>query len=147
MREIARDEGLAHELACGGDGGEVLEAVSETGAGLILVRDAEIPADDGGAVLFQGHPEAIAGEVAEGKLRVVLVVVFADKEEAVGEAVAQVLAPRDAVRCGLAFVDEIKGGEQEQRLVRPFMTLSADADDPDVEVVKAFDGGIQMHDR
>ena len=145
VREIAGDEGLAHSLAGGGDGGEVLEAIGEAGEGLILIGDAEVAADDGVSINFQRLPETVAGEVAEWQLGVVLVVVFADLEEAGGETISQRLAPRDAVRRGEAFIDQIEGGEQQQRFVRPFVPLSTDTDDTHVEGVEAFDGGIERH--
>ena len=110
-----------------------------------MLAHLEATENDGAAVFLQRQPEAVAGEVAERQLRVVLVVVFADEIEACGEAVAQRLAPRDAVRSGEALVDEIKGGEEEQRFVGPLVALPPDADDTDVEGVETVDGGFQQH--
>lgn len=118
MREIAGDERLAHELAVRGNGGEVLEAIGEAGEDLADIGDADLPVDRGFTIGFDGLPESIACQMAEGEIRVVLVVVFADEEEARREAVADFLAPWDALGNGLAFVDEIEGGEQQQGFVR-----------------------------
>ena len=110
--EIPGDESLAHELAVGGDGDEVLEAIGEAGEDLADVGDADFPADGRGAVALEGLPESIARQMAEGQIRVVLVVVFFDEQEAGGEAVAELSAPRDALGRGEALVDEVEGGGQ-----------------------------------
>ncbi len=87
-------------------------------------------------------PESIPGQVAEWQVGVVLVVVPAHEEESGSEAVAQCLAPRNAAGSCLAFVEEIEHRKQEQGLVWSFMTISADTDDANVEVVEAGDGGM-----
>ena len=110
--EIPGDESLAHELAVGGDGDEVLETIGEAGEDLANVGDADFPVDGRGAVAFEGLPESVARQIAEGQVGVVLVVVFSDEQEAGGESVAEFLAPRNAIGSGEALVDEIKGGEQ-----------------------------------
>ena len=145
VREVAGDEGLAEGLAIYRAGDEEFESVGEASEDLAKVRDEEVAADGGGAIFFQGTPEAIAGKVTEREFRVVLIVVFPDQQEAGGEAIAEFLAPWDAVGSGQAFVDEIQGGEQEQRLVRSLMALTPDAGDTDVQGVDAFDGGIEKH--
>jgi hypothetical protein len=76
------------------------------------VGDADFPADGRGAVALEGLPESIARQMAEGQIRVVLVVVFFDEQEAGGEAVAELSAPRDALGRGEALVDEVEGGGQ-----------------------------------
>ena len=115
--EIAGDEGLAHELAVGGDGDEVLETIGEAGEDLADVGDADFPVDGRGAIALEDLPESVARQIAEGQVGVVLVVVFSDEQEAGGEAVAEFLTPRNALGSGEALVDEIEGGEQEERLV------------------------------
>ncbi len=79
------------------------------------------------------------------------VVVLADFEKAVGEAVEvsdghRHAATWDAVRSGLAFIDEIESGEQQQGLVRSLMWRAfLHRGDAGVEVVEAFDGEVQCH--
>ena len=143
--EIAGDEGLAHELAVGGDGDEVLETIGEAGEDLADVGDADFPADRR-AVAFKGLPETVACQIAEGQIGVVLVVVFLDEQEAGSEAVAELLAPRNPLGSGEALVDEIEGGEQEERLVGLLVGRAfGKRRDADVEVVETFDGGGEEH--
>ena len=150
MREVAGDEGLAHELAGGGDGGKMLEAISEAGEDLAEIVDERRGAEGqaGVSVLDPCLPEAVGLEVVERVLRGVLVVVFADEQETSGEAVAELLAPWYVLGSGEAFVDEVEGGEQEQRLVRALVRCAfIERGDADIEVVETFDGGIQKHSR
>ena len=70
---------------------------------------------------------------------------FADGKEAGGEAVAQCLAPGDAVGAGISFLDKIQGGEGE-RFVGAFVRRAfLDRGGARVEVVKPFDGRVQGH--
>ena len=78
-RKIPGDEGIAHELAVGGDGDEVLEAIGEAGEDVADVGDADFPVDGRGAIALEGLPETVACQIAEGQVRVVLVVVFFDE--------------------------------------------------------------------
>ena len=147
IREIAGDEGLAHELAVGGDGDEVLEAIGEAGEDLADVGNADFTVDwRGGTVVLEGLPESIAGQIAERQIRVVLVVVFFDQKEAGGEAVADFLAPWDALGSGEAVVDEIEGGEQQKGLVG-LLVRSAFLDESgaDIQVVETFDSCGEKH--
>lgn len=124
----------------------MFEAVGEAGEDLADVGNADLTADGGFAVGFEGDPEVVAREVTEGKVGVVAVVELLDEQEAGGEAIPQRLAPGDAVGGGEAFVDEIEGGEKEQRLVGPFMRRAfLQRSYADVEIVEAFDGLIQCH--
>lgn len=146
--EIPRDEGVAHEMAVGGDGDEVLETIDEAGEDLIDIGDADFPANRCGAVAFKCLPETVACQIAEGQIRVVLVVVFADKQEAGGEAVTEFLAPWDVLGSGEALVDEIEGGQQQEWLVGLLVGSNfLNGRDADIQVVKAFDGGIEKHGR
>lgn len=113
VREIAGDEGLAEEIAGGGDGGEMLEAISEAGEDLahLIDKGRGLERQAGASLLDPCLPEALGLQVEEGVFRRVLVVVLADEQETGGETVAQVLAPRDAFRRGLAFIDEIERGQ------------------------------------
>lgn len=150
MREVAGDEGLAHELAVGGDGGEVLEAIGETGEDLADLIDERrgLERDAVAFILDPCLPEAFGSKIVEWVFRRVLVVVFFDQLKAIGEAVAQFLAPGNQLGRGLAFVEEIKNGEQEQRLMGPLMrTPLLHRRGADVEVVEAFDGGGEEHRR
>ena len=71
---------------------------------------------------------------------------FADGKEACCEAVAPFLAPGDAVGAGFSFVDEIQGGEKEERFVGAFVRRAfLDRGGARVEVVKPFDGRVQGH--
>jgi hypothetical protein len=47
----------------------------------------------------------------------------ASMKESGGEAVAEFLAPWDALGSGQPLVDQIEGGEEEQRLVRSLVWL------------------------
>lgn len=144
--EIPGDEGLSHELAVGGDGDEILEAIGEAGEDLSDVGDPDFAADGGFTIGLEGLPESVTNQVAEGKIRIVLIVVFLDEQEAGGEAVAYFLTPRDAVGSREAFVDEIKGGEQEQGLVRSLVRSAfLQRRDADVEIIEAFDGSGEEH--
>jgi hypothetical protein len=60
----------------------------------------------------EGQPEAITRQITEGQIRVVLVVVLLDEQEAGGEAVAEFLTPRNALGRGEPLVNEVEGGEQ-----------------------------------
>jgi hypothetical protein len=84
----------------------------------------------------------------ERQLRAVLVVEFADEKEARGEAVAEILTPRDALGRGESFVDEVESGEQEQRLVRTLVrTPLLHRCGAGMEVVEPFNGGVGIHGR
>ena len=146
MREVAGDERLAHELAVGGDGDEGLEAIGEAGEDLADVGNTDLPIDGRGAVGLEGLPEAIACQIPEWQIGVVLVVVFLDEQEAGGEAVAEFLAPWDVLGSCEAFVDEVEGGEQQQGLVG-LLVRSAflKRRDADIEIVESFDGGGEEH--
>lgn len=85
--EVAGDESFAHELAVGGDGDEVLEAIGEAGEDLTDIGYADLAADGSGAVHFESLPEAIARQIAERQVGVVLVVVLFNEQEAGGEAI------------------------------------------------------------
>jgi len=146
--EVAGDEGLAHELAIAGIGEEELEASGEAGEDFADVRNADFTADGRGAIGLKSLPESIARQKTEWEIGVVLVVVLADEEESSGEAVADFLAPWDALGTCKAFVNEIESGEQQQRLVwllvwRAFFK----GRDADVEVVETFDCGGEKHRR
>lgn len=52
LGKIASDESLAHELAIGGVGGEILEAICEAGEDLADIGYADLAADGSGAVHF-----------------------------------------------------------------------------------------------
>ena len=121
MREVAGNKSGAHELAVGGDGDEVLKAVSEAREDLADVRDQNLTTNRRGSIALEGLPEAIACQVTEGKFGIVLIIVFADEQEARSEAVTECLAPRDALWGGKALVNEIECGEEQQWLVRSLM--------------------------
>jgi hypothetical protein len=85
-------------------------------------------------------------QIEERIFRGVLVVVFPDEEEAGGEAVAEFLAPRDAVGRSESLVDEVERGEQEERLVRTLVRAALlHRRGARVEVVKPVDGLIGSH--
>ena len=92
----------------------------------------------------RGDEVSIHGPVvvlAEGEAVGGAGVVFADLEKSIGEAVAQILAPRDAVWRGFSFINEIERGEKQQRFVRSLMRRTLfDRCDAGMEVVEAFDG-------
>ena len=140
MRKIAGDEGLAYELAIGGIGEEELEASGEAGedfADLVNERRG-LERDAVASILDPCMPEALGLEIVKWVFRCVLVVVFADEQEAGGESVAQFLAPGNPLGRGLAFVEEIENGEQQQRLMGPLMrTPLLHRRGADVEVVEA----------
>jgi hypothetical protein len=70
------------------------------------------------------------------------------EKEAGGEAVAEFAGPRDALGSGEAFVDEVKRGEQEQRLVRTLVrTPLLHRCGAGMEVVEPFNGGVGIHGR
>lgn len=145
-REVTGDEGRAHELAVGGDGDDVLEAVGEPGEDLANVGNPDFAVDGRGAIALEGLPESITCQKAERQIGVVLVVVFADEQEASGETIAELLAPRNVFGSGESFIDQIEGGEQQERFVgflmgRAFLHRRG----ADAQVVKAFDGSIQEH--
>ena len=138
--EIAADEGLTHQLTVGRDGDEELETISETREYLAEVRNANLATDGRGAVGFGRQPESVTGEIAEPQIGVVLVVVFPNESEAAGEGLTEGLAPWNVIWCRQPVVDEVEGGEEHQWLVRALMLLSTDANQPNVELVKTFDG-------
>lgn len=80
MREIAGDEGLAHELAIGGIGEEELEAIGEAGEDFADLVDERrgLERDAGACVLDPCPPKALGLEEEKRVSRCVLVVVFAD---------------------------------------------------------------------
>ena len=90
MRKIAGDECLAHELAVGGDGGEVLEATGEAGEDLADILDGGCGGERRlvGSVFDPCLPETVFPQIKEGIIRCVIVVVPADKEKSGGETVA-----------------------------------------------------------
>ena len=90
-------------------------------------------------------PEAFRLQVVKRIVGRVLVIVLADEQEMIGEAVAEFPAPGDALGSGEAGIDEIKSGEQQQWFVGKFATPAPDADDADVERVESFDGGGEIH--
>ncbi len=146
VREVAGDKGLAHFAAVFGDGDEELEAIGETGEDFADVGHADLLADRRGAIGFKGCPKPVAGEIAEGKVRVVLVVVLADEIEAGGEPVANGLTPRDVIGRGEPLIDEIKGRHEQQRLVRLFVRRTLlNRSGSDVQVVETFNGGGEEH--
>ncbi len=65
-REIAGDECLAHELAVGRVGDEILDAIGEAGEDLADIGDADFSANGRGAVALECLPEAIACQITEG---------------------------------------------------------------------------------
>jgi len=147
VREVAGDQSLAHFPAVFGECDEEFEAIGEPGEDFADVGHADFPADRRDAIGFKGCPKPVAGEIAEGKVRVVLVVVLADEIEAGGEAVADSLAPRDVVGRGEPLVDEIEGGHEQQRLVRLFVRRAfLNRSGSDVQVVETFNGGGKKHD-
>lgn len=89
--------------------------------------------------------EAFRLQVVKRIVRFVLVIVLADEQEMIGEAVAEFLTSGNALGSGEAGIDEIKSGEQQQRFVGSFVTPAPHADDADVERVDAFDGGGGIH--
>jgi hypothetical protein len=59
---------------------------------------------------------------------------------------AEILAPWNPLGSGKTFVDEIEGGEQEQGFVGLLVrSARLHRRDADLEVVEAFDGGIEKH--
>lgn len=148
MRKIPGDEGLAHFSAVFGDGDEEFEAVGEAGEDLADVGNADFPANRGGAIRLKRLPKSIPGEIAEGKVGVVLVVVLLHDQEAGCEAVADFLAPGNAIRHGEALVDQIKRRHQQQRFVRFFVRRALlNRRGADIQVVEAFNGGGEEHGR
>lgn len=146
VREVAENECFTHFLAVLGDGDEELEPVGESGVDLADVGDTDFTAYRCGPVGFEGLPETVSCQIAEGKIWVVLVVVFADEEKAGGKSVAEFLAPRDSVGCGKPCVEQIESGKEEQGLVWAFVWRSLlHRRGSDIEVVKAFDGRIEEH--
>ena len=146
VREVAENESFTHFLAILGDGDEGLEPVGESGVDLSDVGDTDFTAYRCGPVGFEGLPETVSCQIAEGKIRVVLVVVFADEEKAGGKSVAELLAPRDSVGYGKPCVDQIEGGKEQQGLVWAFVWDSLlQWRGSDIEFVKAFDGRIEEH--
>lgn len=146
--EIARQQSLAEILAVVRCADGKFEAVSQLGENLAdlvdewggLQRDATV------SILDPCLPESLGLESEERVFRRILVVVFADLQKSSGEAVAQILAPRDAVWCGFSFINEIERGEEEQRFVRPLVRRALfDRCDAGMEVVETFDGLIQYH--
>ena len=119
--EISGDEGLTHFWAVFRDGDEDLKTVDEAGEYLANVGNKDLSADWGDAVGFYGCPKPVSGEMAEGKIRIILVIVLADEIESGGESVAEFLTPRDVIGRGETFVDKIKGGHEQQRFVRLFV--------------------------
>jgi hypothetical protein len=90
----------------------------------------------------RGDEVAVHGPVvvlAEGEAVGGVVVVFADLEKPIGEAVTQILAPWDAVWRGFSFINEIERGEKQQRFVRSLVRRTLfDRCDAGMEVVEAF---------
>ena len=143
MGEVAGQKRLAEMLAvvwCAYGEFETVGQLSEDFADLVderagLQRDATVSSLD------PCLPESLGLESEERVFRRVLVVVFADLEKSIGEAVTQILAPRDAVWRGFSFINEIERGEKQQRFVRSLMRRTLfDRCDTGMEVVEAFDG-------
>ena len=65
MWEVAGDEGVAHELAVGGDGGEEFEAIGEARGDLADVRYSNLPVNRRYAIGFGSFPKSVAGQVSE----------------------------------------------------------------------------------
>ena len=65
MWEIAGDEGVAHELAGGGDGGEEFEAIGEARGDLTDVRYSYLPANRGDTIGFGSFPKSVTVQVSE----------------------------------------------------------------------------------
>jgi len=148
--EIAGDKRLAEDLAGGGDGGEVLEAIGEAGEDLADLVDerCRLERQTGLFILDPRLPKTLGLEIIERIFRRVLVVVFPNQTEAGGESVAEFPAPRDAFGSGDTFVDEIESGEQEQRLVRTFVrTPLLHRCRARMEVIEPVDGLVGIHDR
>lgn len=147
VREVAGNEGLAHFPAVFGDGDQEFKAVGEASEDLADVEHADLPADRGDSIRLQRLPEPVAGEVAEGQVGVVLVVVFLDDQETGGEPVADFLAPGNVIRRGQALVDQVKRRHQQQRFVGLFVRRTLlNRRGANVQVVKSFDGGSEKHD-
>lgn len=146
-RKIAGDEGLSHELAVGGNGDEILEAIGEAGEDLADVLDGGrgLEGSLAAAVVDPSLPETVCLQIEEWIFRSVFVVVFADEEETGSEAVAELLAPGNMFGSREAFVDQVENCEEQERFVGSLMALAPYADDPDVEVVETFDGGVEKH--
>ena len=141
QREVAGDEGLAHCFAICGKGNQMLKAILKSREDLTDVGDADFAADRCFAICFIRLPKAIASQVAERQVGIVLVVEFSDKKEACGEAIAQFLVPRDVSGRGLSFIDQIQCGEEQKRFVRLFVGAAFfDRRRADAERVKALDG-------
>ena len=143
MGEVAGKQSLAEILAvirCADGKFETVGQLGEDPADLVderggLQRNATV------SILDPCLPESLGLEAEERVFRRVLVVVFADLEKPMGEAVAQILAPRDAVWRGFSFINEIERGEKQQRFVRSLMRRTLfDRCDAGMEVVEAFDG-------
>lgn len=101
----------------------MLEAVREAGEDFAdLVDQRRGLKGDASAVFFDPWiPKTLALKVVKRVFRGVLVVVFPNADKASGEAVAQLLTPRNAFGRGESFINEIKRRENEQRLVRTLM--------------------------
>ena len=144
VRKVSSDESLAHLPAVLGYGDEEFETVGETGKDLANITDERLGLqglDSRGAVLGR-QPETILAQVEEWILRAVLIIMFPDDFEPCRESIPQFPAPWDAVGRGNSVIDEVENREKQERFVRPLMALSRDADNSNVEGVKAFDSGI-----
>ncbi len=98
IREVAGEKRFAEALAGGGKGSEMLEPIGEASEDLAdLVDERRGPERQAsGFLLDPGVPETLGLQVEEGIFRRVLVVVFADEQEAGGKAVAEFAGPRNA---------------------------------------------------
>jgi len=147
VREVAGDEGLAHFSAVFGNGDKKFKTIGEAGKHFTDVGDKDLSVNWGDTVGFNGFPKPVSGQIAEGKVRIILVIVLVDEIETGGEAVTDCLAPRDMVGRGEAFVDEIEGGHEQQWFVRLLMRCAfLNRGGSDVQVVETFDGGGKEHD-
>ncbi len=145
--KVTGNEGLSHELAVGGNGDEVLKAIGEAGEDLAKIASQQWRIDRAGLAIFllPRLPESLGLQVVERVVRRVFVVVFPDDIETNSEAVADFLAPRDALGSGQTLVDEIECDKEQQGLVRSLVALPRHADDADIQVVEAFDSGGEKH--
>lgn len=124
-----------------------METIGEAGEDLAEIASQRWCIDRAGLAIFLSPclPETLGLQIVERIVRRIFIVVFPDEIEAGCEAVTEFLAPRDSLGSGQPLVDEIEGGEQQQGLVRPLVPLPTHADDADMEVVEAFDGGGEEH--
>ena len=88
MWEVAGDEGVAHELAGGGNGDEEFEAIGETCGDLSNICDEDVAIDDCKSISLGSLPKSISGKITVRKVGVILVVVFPDEIETLRKSIA-----------------------------------------------------------